>query len=65
MLGHIICLLRGHHEINRRRVWNDGMDMRASCRHCHTPMIRTRDDWRPFDTAKDARPERAPHPRAH
>ena len=64
MFGNFICLVLGH-RINRHRVWHDGLDMRATCKHCRVPMIRTRYDWRPFDTATDGSRERNSHPRAH
>lgn len=63
MIGRLFCYLRGH-SINRHRVWHDGQDMRARCRHCGVPMIRTQHDWRPFDMDQDANVDRKPHPRS-
>lgn len=62
MLGKLICLCIGHTP-NRRRVWHDGMDYRAACRRCKTPMIRGRKVWRKFDPEADADDCRQPHPR--
>lgn len=52
-----LCALFGHRRA-RRRVWNDHVDLRASCIRCGTALIRTPDKgWRPF-TASDERPDR-------
>lgn len=61
MLGWI-CRLFGH-RINRRRVWNDGVDFRTTCRRCGAPLLRGRDGWRRFDSASDSSTARDPHPR--
>lgn len=51
------CVLFGHRRA-RRRVWNDGIDLRASCIRCGTPLIRTVEQgWRRF-TAEDESPDR-------
>jgi hypothetical protein len=52
-----LCAILGHRR-DRRRVWNDGIDLRAPCMRCGTPLIRSEDKgWRRFD-AEDANPDR-------
>ena len=63
----LLCRLLGHPRPDRRRVWNDGLNYRASCSRCAAPLIkdgRTR-RWRPFvsedhNHSRSAKPER-PH----
>ena len=47
MFGKLRCLATGH-AIDRHRVWHDGLNNRARCMHCKTPMIRQRGEWVPF-----------------
>jgi len=40
MLKRISCLL-GHHSVNRRRVWHNGIDFRTQCEECGDSLVRT------------------------
>lgn len=62
MLGAFLCRTIGH-RINRRRVWNDGIDFRTSCPRCGMELIRDPDQWRDYDPARHDNPARLPHPR--
>lgn len=53
MLANVICRF-AKHQINRKKVWHDGLDYRASCTRCHQPMIRDAHGWREFDETLDA-----------
>jgi hypothetical protein len=56
----MFCRLRGHRRL-RTKVWHDGIDYRAPCVRCGTPLIRDMDGaWRPFDWVKDAPPGSQP-----
>lgn len=48
MLKRIGCLF-SRHEINRHRVWHDGIDFRTRCVNCDRQMVRTEKGWRAFD----------------
>ncbi len=61
MFGGLQCTLTGH-KINRRKVWHDGLDHRASCVRCGTPMLNRNHAWRQFDTDEDTDMRRKPHP---
>lgn len=57
VLAKPLCVLIGHRRAHRR-VWNDGVDLRASCVRCGASLIRTADaGWRAFGP-DDASPER-------
>ena len=45
----LICTIAGHRR-SRTRVWNDGLNFRASCTRCGRPLIRdeSSDGWRAF-----------------
>ena len=62
MFDHAICKLLGH-KINRRRVWNDGIDFRTTCERCDSPLIREFGAWTAFKEAQHGNPLRSPHPR--
>lgn len=62
MLKSFICNVMGH-RIDRRRVWNDGIDFRTTCPRCGTEMVRDLTGWREFDEARDADEGRVPHHR--
>jgi len=55
------CKVFGH-KINRRRVWDDGLNYRTRCDRCDAPLIRGRDGWRPLDFEKDLIVKRSSHP---
>ncbi|WP_156313560.1 hypothetical protein [Erythrobacter sp. SG61-1L] len=63
VIGAYLCRTFGH-RVNRRRVWNDGIDFRTSCHRCGTELIRDLDQWREYDPARHDNPGRLPHPRA-
>ena len=49
-----LCNLVKRHVPDRTRVWDDGVDFRAPCRRCGTPMIKdTHVGWRAFEPARD------------
>lgn len=52
MRGSLICKARGH-RINRRRVWDDGMNYRTGSERCGLELIRDLDGWRRFDSDRD------------
>lgn len=55
-----LCLILGHRRA-RRRVWNDGVDLRAPCIRCGASLIRRSDaGWRPF-ASSDHHPDRISH----
>lgn len=55
-IGKMRCRLLGHRRL-RAKVWHDGLDYRAPCAHCGTPLLRDMNGtWRPFDWAKDTPP---------
>ena len=57
ILAKPFCAIFGHRR-DHRRVWNDRVDLRASCMRCGTALIRTADHgWRPFGP-EDAHPDR-------
>ncbi len=58
MFRTLLCLFIGH-QINRNRVWYDGVHFRGRCRRCRTPMARGQDGWQALDPAMD-REERQP-----
>ncbi|KWV95696.1 hypothetical protein ASS64_00115 [Erythrobacter sp. AP23] len=63
MLSSVICKV-GSHNVNRRRVWHDGINFRTKCTRCSAPLIRDHQKgWRPLDEERDLRAERLPHPR--
>jgi len=62
MFNIVICNVVGH-RVNRRRVWDDGMNFRTNCERCQTPIIRDQQGWRPFDSSRDANEGRCAHPR--
>lgn len=62
MMNAAICNVVGH-RVNRRRVWDDGMNFRTNCERCQTPMIRDKQGWRPFDGNRDSNVGRCAHPR--
>lgn len=52
----MICRMAGHRRL-RTKVWHDGVDYRAPCARCGTPLVRdVSGKWRPFDWALDAPP---------
>ena len=61
MFKRISCLF-GRHTINRRRVWNDGLDFRTRCAICDREMFRHADGWRVFGEEQAQDERRAPHP---
>ena len=62
MLGSMVCKMRGH-RVNRRHVWDDGMNFRTNCVRCDAALIRDREGWRIFDNNRDLDERRRPHPR--
>jgi hypothetical protein len=52
------------HRVNRHRVWHDRLDFRATCRRCGMPLLRDKQGWREFDSARDASELRDAHPRS-
>ena len=68
MAVNLVCKLSGH-QVNRQRVWEDGLNFRTSCARCGAALMRdddiSREDrrWREFDPDKDHDPRRKPHPR--
>lgn len=62
VLTSFICRVAGH-RVDRRRVWNDGIDFRTGCARCGQPMLRDLTGWREFDEERDGDPTREPHPR--
>lgn len=58
----LICKLWGH-QVNRRRIWDDGISPRGRCKHCNISMIRDDGMWRPFDPELDFDAHRRPNPR--
>lgn len=52
VIADLLCNLRGH-AINRRRVWSDGFDYRATCGRCFRDLIRHSEGWRKFDLERD------------
>ncbi len=62
MLGSMVCKMRGH-RVNRRHVWDDGMNFRTNCARCDAVLIRDREGWRTFDNNRDLDERRRPHPR--
>lgn len=61
MLATLICRL-ANHRVNRRHVWNDGLDFRTNCRRCGEPLLREASGWRRFDSERDTHPMRSGHP---
>ena len=57
VLTSFMCRIAGH-RVDRRRVWNDGIDFRTACGRCGVPMLRDITGWREFDEERDANPER-------
>jgi len=57
MLANTICGLSSH-KINRRKVWDDTLNFRTDCERCGKPMIRLREGWVAFDSAKHGNTER-------
>jgi hypothetical protein len=57
----LLCRLLGH-RIDRRRVWNDGIDFRTSCPRCGAALLRDHVGWREFDAERDEGMHRLPHP---
>jgi len=50
----ILCRVVGHYR-KPERAWHDGLDWRANCTRCATPLIKdpmTR-AWREFDRERD------------
>ncbi len=60
MIQAVRCLV-GQHSPNRRRVWNDSVNMRSECRGCGLPLVRDLNGWRPFEPS-DYSEWRLPHP---
>ena len=58
----IVCKCLGH-RVDRRRVWNDGIDFRTSCVRCARPLLRDDPGWRAFDPDRDSHENRSPHPK--
>ena len=49
----ILCLVLKHRP-NRSRIWYDGLDFRAPCRRCGTPLLQDFEQgWREFDPELD------------
>ena len=42
MLGSMVCKMGGH-RVNRRHVWDDGMNFRTNCARCDAALIRDRE----------------------
>lgn len=61
MLKSMLCRIKGHN-VNRHRVWHDGMNYRTHCETCKKPLIRERAGWRLFDPVQDDSSNRLPHP---
>lgn len=61
MLTSLICRVAGH-SINRKRVWDDGLNYRTTCRTCRGELIRLQGGWTGFDTMRDEDSRREPHP---
>jgi hypothetical protein len=57
----IICRMFGH-RVDRRRVWHDDHEYRATCTVCRRPLIRGLGPWRLFNSSTDASVKRKPHP---
>jgi len=62
MLGRLICKIFNH-RVLRRRVWNDGLEFRATCSRCGAQLVRDPSGWREYVPAQDDDPQRLPHPR--
>ena len=62
MFDSLICKVSGH-RVNRRRVWDDGVNFRTNCERCDKPLIRDKQGWRVFDSSRDLNPARRTHPR--
>jgi hypothetical protein len=62
MFAELACRILKH-RVDRRRVWNDGLDFRTACGRCSVPLLRDAGGWREFDAPRDDNPRRAPHPR--
>ena len=58
----IFCKYLGH-KVNRRRVWNDGVDFRTACTRCTRPLLRDSGGWREFDNVRDSGWERSSQPK--
>ena len=63
MLNALICSLKGH-DINRRKVWNDGLDFRTRCTRCDARLIRLDEGWVAYVPERDDDPRRNHPPRA-
>ena len=57
MFNKLRCNLNGH-QVDRSRVWNDGLQFRGECLRCGQTMLKDRHGWRDFDETKDADPRR-------
>jgi len=60
----IIRCYFAQHRPDRRRVWNDSVNMRGVCRGCGVPLVRDIHGWRRFE-ASDYREWRLPHPHSN
>jgi len=50
------------HQVDRHRVWHDGLNFRAKCTRCGCLLLRDDDGWREFDSDTDLQRPRDPHP---
>jgi hypothetical protein len=50
------------HQVDKHRVWHDGLNFRTRCARCGCSLLRDTDGWREFDSALDLQLPRSPHP---
>lgn len=62
MLKAFACRIAGH-QVDRHRVWHDGINYRTNCTRCATALLRAQEGWREFDPELDSSAIRLPHPR--
>lgn len=63
MLRSAMCRIVGHW-IDQRRVWDDGLNFRTTCRLCRRPLLKDMHGWRLFASQTDSSVQRKPHPRS-
>ena len=61
MLKAAVCRITGHW-VDQRRVWDDGLNFRTTCRLCNRPLLKDLPGWRLFATHTDSSVRRKAHP---
>lgn len=60
-LAKLSCSIFGH-QISKKHIWHDQLNLRTNCRRCDRVMIRTLDGWRPYNEATDFHEKRLETP---